>query len=457
MRADFTTEMIKKYITLPLFGILFFVCGTQIVNAQKIHSAAADGYDTVLYADTVQVPVFVFNTPLGGQPRQGVLTAYAADAGQQNDIVWQRFNTGNLNYEQFAIGIGAESTQNNLGQGGYRVIITDTANRSDTLLAWVFQNEFDVAIVNKNSSGKVRKSSVNCNYFDLDAQADLDSLEYYDLLSGSYKTLFSEVAFVDWSHETEDAQFPKIDEEDLRVTVRDPLVEDAIFFLTVRDKYGAERHDTIEMEAIAVRAEFEIDTSIVKFREPTDFYKRYHDSELRTAPNDVEFRSLSSSKVDSVFWRFDDDSTAHGKDTLVHTYYFPGDYYPTLIVVNEKGGGCVDSTTLEEGVSLEDVEFEMPNIFEIGSENVFRSFDVSVVSIEIVIFSRWGQKVHEYAGDITNWRGWDGKIKGTDRYVKTGVYYYAIRMLRAFDTAGEAYAFDKKVKTGFVHVFNYDE
>lgn len=456
MRSFLKIDLLRKPHILFFTAILLAPLVQQNVLYGQMLTSTADATDTVEMASkNKKVPVFVYNTPKDGAPKSGKLTVSAPE-GQAYDIVWGKYNPAINIFETFASETGNVSTVENLEEGGYSVLVTDTSGVTDSLYALVYQNEFDAEIVNKGPDGKLYNSSRYCGYFTLEATASQDTLRYSDFFNHTDQELVTEIDSIDWSHTSDDAEFPKINSEKLELSVHNPLVEDATFYLTVVDKYGSERRDTVEFEAIAVRADFVADPFLVTEmgKEGDDFYSKYYTTDKNSAPHKVWFENKSSSKVDSVFWRFGDDSIAHGIDTLWHTYVMPGNYTPTLIVLNEKGGGCLDSMQIDKDIEVDGAEFKMPNFLNIGAGNVFRSFDISVTYIEIVIVSRWGQKVHEYAGDIREWRGWDGKIKDSNRYVQSGVYYYVINDLRGYDEAGEPVEYSKKSRKGFLHVYN---
>ena len=67
-----------------------------------------------------------------------------------------------------------------------------------------------------------------------------------------------------------------------------------------------------------------------------------------------------------------------------------------------------------------------------AENDIFRSGDVSVVTIEITIFDRAGRKMHEYSGDIRDWKGWDGQVMNSSRKAPEGVYYWAVSTLIYF-------------------------
>ena len=72
-----------------------------------------------------------------------------------------------------------------------------------------------------------------------------------------------------------------------------------------------------------------------------------------------------------------------------------------------------------------------------------------------MIFNRYGKKVHEYYGNIRDWKGWDGKIMDSDRDASEGVYFYVIKRIDAIEDREELKlkGYSKNVKRGFVHLY----
>ena len=135
----------------------------------------------------------------------------------------------------------------------------------------------------------------------------------------------------------------------------------------------------------------------------------------------------------------------------IREYIFPGEYNVKLYVMSTRfGRECPDSIDLEtngdELIIVDEPSFVMgssgndnngtnedilllPNFFSPNSDeekifkyheegilenlkdevqnDLFRSVDVSIYEFDIVIFNRYGKKVHEFRGHIRNWKGWD--------------------------------------------------
>jgi gliding motility-associated-like protein len=105
--------------------------------------------------------------------------------------------------------------------------------------------------------------------------------------------------------------------------------------------------------------------------------------------------------------------------------------------------------------------FTPPN----GNVKYFRFYqDASITDFEIAIYNRFGKRVYHFAGNIRDWDGWDGTIKGSNRVVQTGVYYYVVKEIRGLpdfdshivgDLTKEGEDNSKNtIHRGFVHVYN---
>jgi gliding motility-associated-like protein len=150
-------------------------------------------------------------------------------------------------------------------------------------------------------------------------------------------------------------------------------------------------------------------------------------------------------------------------DTLevVHEYQKPGAYKVVLTTKSENPYECMDSVSAE--AELEYSQFVLPNVFTPNgdgdndmialekSNNIFRSEDISVVSIEIAIYDRAGIKVHDYSGTIRDWDGWDGKVRQSNRDAPEGVYFYVISALHYYKQGEKNLS--QETHKGFFHLF----
>jgi hypothetical protein len=59
--------------------------------------------------------------------------------------------------------------------------------------------------------------------------------------------------------------------------------------------------------------------------------------------------------------------------------------------------------------------------------------------------------VHEFQGNIRDWAGWNGLIRDTGQKAPTGVYFYVITRLGAYQDPNNPVK--KGVMKGFIHLY----
>ncbi len=120
--------------------------------------------------------------------------------------------------------------------------------------------------------------------------------------------------------------------------------------------------------------------------------------------------------------------------------------FPNVFTPNEDGFNSIFKNYQED-----------ENLKETNPNDLFRTHDVSIYDFSIVIFNRYGNKVHEFNGQIRDWKGWDGKILNSNRDASEGIYYYVVNTVQAFEVMEDGQLavkkLNKKQQTGFVHLF----
>ena len=159
----------------------------------------------------------------------------------------------------------------------------------------------------------------------------------------------------------------------------------------------------------------------------------------------VNFTNTSSGATNYT-WNFGDGNTSFGSFNQVsHVFENYGIYTVTLSAIEN---GCVDTATLTIVVIINDITYQIPNVFTPNPEdNVNSYFQLinplgfnRVEKFEVLILNRWGQVIRTYNNyDF----GWDGKNEsGTD--VPEGVYFYKLFLLSVQGDTFENH--------GFVHL-----
>jgi hypothetical protein len=293
-------------------------------------------------------------------------------------------------------------------------------------------------------------------------------------------------------------RFIRVDDVILVFDVQNPNWLDTWYRITVQDQYGFKRSDSVFYETIEPHADFEfkyipLDDSIYYPGKSENYYNLFYNSvnySYTSAPALFHFKNLSVNS-DSLTWDFGDGIISGTKDdSIMHVYQLPGSYLPKLVAYASSDfiyGVCtdtfptasdevpdypivVDEASLQKGDASS--ANQLPNVMTCpnGKNNIFRFLsDVSITDFEIVIYNRYGNRVYHFQGNIRDWEGWDGHDKGSNSYVETGVYYYAVKeinVLPDYETGREVrlakdFPRNKKAKDqknslycGFIHVYN---
>jgi gliding motility-associated-like protein len=120
-------------------------------------------------------------------------------------------------------------------------------------------------------------------------------------------------------------------------------------------------------------------------------------------------------------WQFGDGGTSHDYSPD-HTYPGVGIYDIELAVID--GYGCVDTTYGRLEIKPTSTFF-VPNCFTPNKDELnqkFRPFFTNIVTIDGVIFDRWGLKIYEW-NNLEG--GWDGYYDGNP--AQADVYVYRIK------------------------------
>ncbi|MBL7922175.1 MAG: gliding motility-associated C-terminal domain-containing protein [Bacteroidia bacterium] len=155
-------------------------------------------------------------------------------------------------------------------------------------------------------------------------------------------------------------------------------------------------------------------------RPKADFiYSPASDADISN-PN-IEFQNSSVGNYSNSFWNFGDGITAL-QNNVSHLFYDVGYFNVSLVVSNAHG--CVDSITKQ--VEIKDIPvIFIPNTFTPlnadGLNDVFTVKGINFNEFNMMIFNRWGEKIHETNDPV---QGWDGTYKGQN--CKSDTYVYKI-------------------------------
>ncbi|HVN57944.1 MAG TPA: gliding motility-associated C-terminal domain-containing protein [Bacteroidales bacterium] len=312
------------------------------------------------------------------------------------------------------------STATNLGEGGYRVHITDGSGYDTSLYAWVF---IDGPYAN------ARLQNFTCEYVALNGTAAVDTFYYYEPANGTKVKLKNGYTFL-WSSDPSSAiPYPGIYIDP--VTFSPPL-EDVVYKLQVADSFQCSSESSFPYTSIHVKADFQVDPNEGQ------------------APLKVSFTDKSI-RGETYKWEFGDDSISYLKDPGIHTYYRPGEYSIKLTI--ESNLHCVDSLRYNK-ITVDKSEMSIPNVFTPDGDGLNDYFVVeakSLRSINVEIYSRSGLRVYSFSGQgeaLADWKGWDGNVNNSSIKAAPGVYYYIIRAVGWDDVV-----YDGKAYRGFLYLY----
>lgn len=426
-----------KYLLLLLALVL------NLNGFAQITSATANFFEATEYSDSDYVFVFCSDTEDSGE-----LTASDSTETGSFDYTWYKFDEGTNDFTIELTGLtinndSTNSTITGLGDGGYKAILTKGAELQE-YIAWVYNNNdltIDIQLHPDNDCDFL--ALVTDPYYHT-TQYFETPLNYYDIAGGSWYTLENKISKYEWSSSPEwdsfnsyNGPYTSIGEDPLDNDSELPT-ENTVFSVLVTDRFGCSVDDDVDYTAIETDANFSWTTIDHKTDEILESGSSESDL-LGPAPLKVRFTNESLNGKDYV-WFFGDTLWTDDIDTLntsdfleepEHTYYYTvadsGKTY-TLRMYSTSEYGCVDSIFFD--INIEPSVIEFPNVFTPNDDAINDVFMVtdfkSIRSFSITIFNRVGQVVHEYAGDVRDWEGWDGTVKNSSRKAPAGNYFFVI-------------------------------
>lgn len=357
----------------------------------------------------------------------------------------------------------------NLQEGGYRVVITDNTDSTETFTAWVFT---DNVVLNRIDSDN------QCQFLELIAVTSPNSYDiendrfvYHDLSRPTQPEIntygrgyFSSIIW--------DATESRVDftsSSTLRLTIENsaPLYN-STYSVDITNVFGRKLNaQTQNITAIAAKA---VQTVQVE-KEGI-----WVDCEAGTSYEALLGLKLVSSSinVDSIYWRLskmnytkygeeykviwrDSSIFSTGTEVLPNKRLMkPGSFMVFQKAVNTTSG-CKDSLEVEVLVDSSKIKADaIPNVFTPngdGSNDYFKFIKPednikSIKTFTIRILSRTGKIIYQHSGDPKEWDGWNGKIDGTGSDAAEGVYYFIIEA-KGWDEK----EFDYGPYKGFLHLF----
>ena len=453
----------KTFLSISI--LIIISCG---IKAQIFAPAANDS----VLASYGNDKVFIFNAPSFGAETDAALTAVAVNDTEAWTIQWAVYDKPDSSFRLIASpASGNVSTIDTVTvSAGYRAIL-NSPTVTDTFTAWVIINDLDVRITNKDQWDTLLYGYYDCASLDLHADTTKPAASYYNpdthekLTPGNLYT-------IRWTTDNPEATNPS---GRLLTRVGSPPWKDTWYKLTVTDRFGLERSDSVIYNSIQSKADITAaryippneDTLNHDTREWYDKFYNYDDGS-KSAPALFRFDVSGSKNLENYEFTFGDgDSVLMDNDSVIffHEFLQPGTYQVVLTTKSGPPFECMSIDSLSIKVDeASGTNFIMPNVFtpdgsdnkvlkydEESVNNVFRTTDVSVIYIDIAIFTRTGLKVHQFDGNIRDWPGWDGKIMNSNRDAPEGVYFYVISRFVAYQNNIDPIS--KKLMNGFIHLY----
>ncbi len=460
--------LINEVITKNVKGLCFLLLAAVSPVCAQISSPDKDAAFIANYPSNRGTDsVFIFNEPVFGGSRAITLQATSTDSTSGWSFIWSKYNATSRSYVIIPkADAGFSSTIDTISvSSGYQVIMTKGAI-SDTFRVWLLFSDFEVVVTNKNADGEVQSGYRSCESVSLLSDTNIISLQYPEPGTGNSINVINKYRF-EWESGNEKSDDPTGSKTG---RVENPPYQDTWYIVTVTDDFNLSRSDSVFCPAIASKASMTADhvplSDSVEY--PDKPYQYYYEDE-NSAPGKFRF-DLSGSENSSWYKiSFGDGLTTEiDADTaeIVHDYMLPGKYTAMLFTRSPEPYFCLDSIVIENSIELLSAEFSMPNVFTPNGDlrndiiklyeenNVFRSKDVSIYNIDITIFDRMGKKVHQYSGNIRDWKGWDGFVMDSNREAPDGVYFYCLtrHFYGTSEASTEMIRREEKDK-GFIHLY----
>ena len=420
---------------------LFFLLFSISVKAQII--AYSDYIGKTEYPDPDSIFVFCTDNENGAS-----LIAVDSTGDGGKIYKWYNYNIGTNNFSEISTGISynidsTTSTIVNLSTGGYKVIIGSGADKQQ-YLAWVY-NTTDRSVEIKLYQNTCKKIILDADPFiNLNSNDLSTSLITVDTLTSTQYPLINSVTNYEWSADTD---LPiNIYPSPRKIISGTMPTENTIFKVIVTDRFACNVEDTLNYEAIATKAKFSWRTYDENLKEIGSGDQDGSISE--PAPLKVEFTN-GSENGHEYLWGFKEP--VYEDDTLRTTdfelepsfiYYYTdkteaGKTYTMWLKSFNYNEVEICDDSISFDINLQPVSIEFPNVFTPNGDGINDVFycdslgdgPISVNNFKITIFNRAGQVVHEYDGSIFDWKGWDGKVKNSNRDASEGNYYFVVEIL----------------------------
>lgn len=446
---------------VPLIVIMSILCAKAA--GQIFSPEASDSFGAAYNVAGGTDKVFIYNIEKYQQGRTIAIVALSEDKLTGWTFNWSVYDHNAHTYIPIpGASSGWSSTLDTLTvSSGYQVTMTKGSVTS-VYRVWLVFNDFQVVITNKDADNKLQFGYYNCSSLDLRSDTTAYPSYYYNPVNGNRIKIVNTYT-IRWTTDNPEAGIPP---SKLITRVSNPPSEDTWYKVNVTDRFKLVRADSVLYVSIQSKAEMAapvyVDLDSANY--PGKMYQLYYDKDSRSAPGRYKFDISGSKNSVSYELKFGDGEilvTDTAGSAIEHEYQKPGKYTVTLTTKSDKPYECIDSVNADPEPELKYAIFNLPNVFSpdgglttenLHNNNVFRSEDISVVTIEITIFDRAGRKMHTYSGDIRDWKGWDGNVMNSSRKAPEGVYYWAVSTLIYFKDPVKD-DIKKEVYSGFFHLY----
>lgn len=437
-------QIVAGLIVLSIFALVPSFGFAQI-------SSGADAKVPTEYSSGSQDVIHIFCGNKGDT--NASLTASSPGAEPAN-FEWLKYNAASGSFDLFITDQSGSTTSviSNLQDGCYRVNITATSGAKTTFTAWVLNNYLE-------TTAEIPES--DCTSFTLKGTiSSPTTFTYVDLTTGQPKVLNKDIQ-VKWMEGTNTVG------TFLTAKIYSPPRKDTDYALHVSDISGCFSDVVVRYISIVTKALF---TYVLTDQKGLPTGKK-------EAPLTVTFTSISeNSDADKLEWFIYKDrdeiireaAANPGKvvDSImdkfidgpnIYTFEKPGTYNVKLVSQKKSDfTTCFSTVYINEMIVIDESFIEAPNFFTpdgLGANEEFIVQFISMKTVKITIFNRWGRVVHKWESNNVQGFGatkeaipqsiWDGKVGGN--LAVPGVYYYVAEGVGRDDK--------KRTANGFFHLF----
>ncbi|KAB2868934.1 MAG: T9SS type B sorting domain-containing protein [Bacteroidales bacterium] len=387
---------------------------------------------------------------------------------------WYKYNsnipTPSSRFQLFQTVTNETSSElTNLTEGGYRVVVVDNTDSTETFTAWVFTDNVELNRIDYFNK---------CQFLELSAitaptsyDIENDRFVYHDISRTNHpeintygRNYFSSVI---WDASESRVEFSP--SSTLKQVIEKPApLFNSSYSVEITNVFGRKLNaQTQNINAIASKAIQNIQV------EKDGSWTDYETGSSNEALLGIKMESASVNS-DSIYWRLsklnitklgEEYKTIWRDSSLFSTrteatpdkrLMKPG-YFKIFHMSVNTMSGCKDSVEVEVVVDSSKIKSDaVPNVFTPNNDGLNDYFRFvkpednikSIKTFTIRILSRTGKLIYQYTGNPKEWEGWNGKIDGKGADAAEGVYYFIIEA-KGWDDK----EFDYGPYKGFLHLY----